>query len=326
VRWFAVVALIVGAPVIATTATATRDATAVICHRTASVERPYVRLTIPIRRLGVHREHAADVIPASRSCPGAILTPFHAGTALGAALLGGPGADPVATGSASIRVRRGQGQVCAQVAVEDLSYQPTVGIHLHRVEGDAAGETVAIFRGLGLDRSTSSCARIPRALVSQILRTPGAFEVDVHTPDFNDGAVRGRLGPPVLPPARALGTLMRGAAVCAPLCGTGDPDGVGFAYIRLTPLISAGNVCFRLEVTPTVALPALSAHVHRGAPGHEGPVVVTITPPGERRALGCSVVHHTVYDEILLNPAGFYVDIHNAEFPDGAIRGQLPAR
>jgi CHRD domain len=42
--------------------------------------------------------------------------------------------------------------------------------------------------------------------------------------------------------------------------------------------------------------------------------------------MGCTTVQHAVYDEILLNPSAFYVDVHNAEFPDGAVRGQLPPR
>lgn len=27
--------------------------------------------------------------------------------------------------------------------------------------------------------------------------------------------------------------------------------------------------------------------------------------------------------DILANPAGFYVNVHNAEFPNGTVRGQL---
>lgn len=318
--------LFVAAPLPA--ATATRDATAVVCHRTASDERPYVRLTVPLRRLATHRSHAADVIPAPTACPRTILTPFHAGTELGAVLSGGPGADPVATGTASIRVRSGQAQICALVAVDDLSYQPTVGVHLHRVGDANTGAAVAIFRGLAHnDRSTSSCVRAPRAVVSQMLRAPAGFELDVHTPDFNSGAVRGRLGPPVLPPARALSTRLTGAAVCTPVCGSGDPDGLGAALVRLFPQISAGNVCFRLSLAPTVALPAMSAHVHRGAAGQHGPALVELRPaPSDGRSMGCSVVHHAVSDEIVVDPSTFYVDVHNAEFPNGAVRGQLPAR
>jgi CHRD domain len=326
VRRFALAALVVSGSALAATATATREATVVVCHRTTSAERPYVRLTIPLRRLGAHRAHAADVIAAPRSCPTTILTPFHAGIALGAVLLGDPSADPIASGSASIRVRRGQGQICALVTVHDLSYQPTVGVHLHRVDGGTVA-TVAIFRGLGPnDTSTSNCVRAPRTLVAQILRTPSAFEVDVHTPDFQSGAVRGRLGPPALPPPRALGALLTGAAVCTPACGTGDPDGIGFAHVRLSPLISAGHVCFRLSLAPTVALPALGAHVHRGTIGETGPSVVDLAPSVDGRSMGCRTVPHTVYDEVLTNPTGFYVDVHNAAFPHGAVRGQLPAR
>jgi CHRD domain-containing protein len=326
-RWCALVLAALTGAVLAAAAPAVPEATVVVCHRTASAERPYVRLTVPPRRMRVHRSHSADVIPAPSRCPNTLLTPFHGGRDFAATLLGGPTADPVATGLASVRVRSGQGQVCAVFTVEDLSYQPTVGVHLHRIGGDAPGATVAFFRGLGPhDRSTSSCVGALRALVSQILRTPSAFELDMHTPDFQEGAVRGRLGPPVLPLPRAVHAHMTGAAVCAPTCSSGDPDGLGLATVLLRPLTSGGAVCFRLQVAPTVALPAFAAHIHRGAAGQEGAVVADLAPPTERRSMGCRTVHAVTYDEIVANPAAFYVDVHTGEFPAGAVRGQLPPR
>jgi CHRD domain len=323
----ALVIAVVAAAVIAAAAPAVRQATVVICHRTASDVRLYVRLTVPLRSLRVHRRHAADLIPAPTRCPNTLLTPYHGGRGFAAALTGGPDADPVATGFATVSLRAGQGQVCAVVAVEDLSYKPTVGVHLHRAAGQTPSTPLVLFRGLGWnDLASSSCAPAQRALVAQILRTPSEFEIDVHTPDFQEGAVRGRLGPPGLPPQRAMHAHMTGAAVCAPTCGSGDPDGLGGATVLLRPLISASAICFRLEVAPSVALPMLEAHVHRGPLGQEGPVVAELAPPGERRAMGCRTVHERTYDEIVANPSGFYVDVHNGEFPAGAIRGQLPSR
>ena len=37
----------------------------------------------------------------------------------------------------------------------------------------------------------------------------------------------------------------------------------------------------------------------------------------------CSRVAATLIDEILANPAGFYVNVHTTEHPAGAIRAQL---
>jgi hypothetical protein len=55
-----------------------------------------------------------------------------------------------------------------------------------------------------------------------------------------------------------------------------------------------------------------------------GPPVVTLEPlTAEGQSKGCVSAEADVIKEIRQNPAGFYVNVHNAEFPDGAVRGQL---
>jgi CHRD domain-containing protein len=44
--------------------------------------------------------------------------------------------------------------------------------------------------------------------------------------------------------------------------------------------------------------------------------------PGDR-ATGTATVPQALLEEILGNPTGFYFNVHNGDFPDGAIRGQV---
>jgi D-alanyl-D-alanine carboxypeptidase len=100
--------------------------------------------------------------------------------------------------------------------------------------------------------------------------------------------------------------------------GAGDPDGVGAATIE----VHATSLCARLDVTG-VDLPA-AAHVHRGAVGINGDVVVPLAPPDEHgRSDGCVDVETALLEELADAPAGFYVNVHTGTFPDGAVRGQL---
>jgi hypothetical protein len=99
----------------------------------------------------------------------------------------------------------------------------------------------------------------------------------------------------------------------------GDPDGSGTALIGLSP--GGNEICFTLDVTGIAT--ATAAHIHRGAAGVNGPVVVTLTPPSSGSSIGCVAVDPSLLKEILKNPEDFYVNVHNAEYPGGAIRGQL---
>jgi hypothetical protein len=105
--------------------------------------------------------------------------------------------------------------------------------------------------------------------------------------------------------------------------GPGDPDGSGKAKVLLLPRFNA--VCFKLR-WENIADPT-AAHIHRGAKGVAGPVVVPLflgTEASPVRERGCTdQVDSALLREIRRNPSGFYVNIHNADFPAGAIRGQL---
>jgi hypothetical protein len=74
-------------------------------------------------------------------------------------------------------------------------------------------------------------------------------------------------------------------------------------------------------VTANIATPT-AAHIHRGAPGFPGGVVVgfTVSTLANGTVEGAS---QALIDEIAANPGSFYVNVHTADFPGGAVRGPL---
>lgn len=81
-----------------------------------------------------------------------------------------------------------------------------------------------------------------------------------------------------------------------------------------------------------------AAHIHEGARGANGPVVANLAWPQDGQAADCLTEGETdpsglkfptgeqgIVQRILNDPASFYVNVHNTEYPMGAIRGQLSA-
>ena len=103
----------------------------------------------------------------------------------------------------------------------------------------------------------------------------------------------------------------------------GDPDGRGSATIRLT----ARRVCF--TITTEKIDGSAAAHIHKGAAGKAGPVLVTLisTLSNKSTRTGCSGASKgataRVIRAIKASPRSYYVNVHNAKYPAGAIRGQL---
>lgn len=103
------------------------------------------------------------------------------------------------------------------------------------------------------------------------------------------------------------------------LTGPGDADGWGRARVRVDDTLNF--VCTDLEVRSIDEV--LSAQIHRGTEGVDGPPVVNLDAPDDEDSDDCDNVGDTLADEIQANPAGFYVLVKTREFPEGAIRGQL---
>jgi hypothetical protein len=102
--------------------------------------------------------------------------------------------------------------------------------------------------------------------------------------------------------------------------GPGSPDGTGQAMVTIDP--AQATVCY--DLTVTLAPPAAAAHIHRGAADASGPVVVPFDAPSSGSSSGCvQGVDAALIADIMQSPAGFYVNVHNPDFPQGAIRGQL---
>ena len=97
-----------------------------------------------------------------------------------------------------------------------------------------------------------------------------------------------------------------------------DPDGSGFA--RVTVDTATGEICY--EVTVRNIAPATAAHIHRADRDAAGAVVQGVQAPSDGSSSGC-VVNPAAAAAVAADPSAFYVNVHNAEFPAGAVRGQL---
>ena len=95
----------------------------------------------------------------------------------------------------------------------------------------------------------------------------------------------------------------------------GDPDGKGTAEVKIT----GTSVCWEIKVSKVGTLAA--AHIHKGRAGVSGPVVVPFGAAYKPK--GCIKVSSSVAAAIAKNPGAYYVNVHNAKYPGGALRGQL---
>lgn len=101
---------------------------------------------------------------------------------------------------------------------------------------------------------------------------------------------------------------------------TGDPNANGTASIKTR----GSEVCYDVRWS---GVEATASHIHRGAAGKTGDIVVNFfaqdTALAANKKAGCVQADAEVVAAIAAKPGNYYVNVHSADFPKGEIRGQL---
>lgn len=100
--------------------------------------------------------------------------------------------------------------------------------------------------------------------------------------------------------------------------GPGAPNAVGTANLFVD--MRYGILCYRMGYDGTSR--AVAAHIHAGGPGQHGRPVIDLHPESNGDE-GCVGADPTALRNLRENPEAFYLQLHTAEYPDGAIRGQV---
>jgi CHRD domain len=269
---------------------------------------------------------SALVAPAAAASGGRAT--LLAASLTGAQEVPGPG-DPDGSGRALVRLAGDQ--ACFVLKWSRITAPVAAHIHVGR-RGVPGGIVVGFFQGALPDtlNAVAGCAAADPAVVDAIAADPRGYYVNIHTADFPGGAIRGQLhradDVDLDVPDQLTARLLGGNEV-----PPADPDGRGRAFVDT----GRTRVCFAL-LWSNIGAP-IFAHIHSGVAGVNGPVVVLFfdvpepmgSPPAalpeQITAVGGCVSGQSaaLLRDIRRHPGAYYVNIHNVEFPGGAIRGQL---
>ena len=201
---------------------------------------------------------------------------------------------------------------------------------------DATGKTLVNkqvqFPATGVNLST----------ITDLLQNPQNFYANIHTTDHPGGAMRGQL-------LRAEGRILMG--IMSPKNETPPVDSNDFGIATVTALRAQddsgktvlANVIFNVVYTVDVGAVFTGLHIHNGAAGIPGPVIINTgigsgaaSVPAD--ASGSGTLHYEVpiapsdssytaeiatVDGIFTHPNDFYINAHTTVFPGGVIRDQL---
>jgi hypothetical protein len=252
-------------------------------------------------------------------------TPLTAQT-LGAVLTGSqevPARAVPGFGNATVTFDATRQNIFVTITVTNLG-SPINNFHIHEQSLGVNGPVVIDLIGMGgtfANGVMTGTFAVTPAVAQRMLENPSNFYVNVHTQQFPGGAVRGQLayvtGGPI-PYAADL----RGANEVPPV----TTNAFGSAFVTVDPV----NNTITWEVNTSGIVSPTLAHIHRGAAGVPGPVVIDFATspaqiPNGRTTGTRSIATLSEADRInLVNaPGGFYVNVHSSAVQSGELRGQL---
>jgi len=231
-------------------------------------------------------------------------------------------------GLGSFTAIRDGNRICYALTVRNIAKPVAGGIFRGR-------STVVGQPNFSLQRPTSGdpgasafCKSALGTQLDRIFANPSDYYVDVATrrlrSDNTGGAIRGQLTP-----RRSGGT--SSGALTATISGrneiatdgskgAGDQD----AYGSFTAIRDGNQLCYGITVANLAA--PVAAHIHTGAAGVNGDVVVPLRQPAKGdpgASAACTPVDPSLLTAIFANPSRYYVNVHTGDFQNGAARGQL---
>ena len=105
-------------------------------------------------------------------------------------------------------------------------------------------------------------------------------------------------------------------------------DGSGTSEFKINT--TKKKICYEIDVS-NLSSPPLGygggAHIHKGPPGEDGPIKITLKPPSgtDGQSSDCLRAKRGLLEAILENPSDYYVNIHTQNHEVGEVRGQLEA-
>jgi hypothetical protein len=168
--------------------------------------------------------------------------------------------------------------------------------------------------------SSSTKRRLARGIGAALVATAASTTLAVGAASANSQATPPAgitvPGDPTAAPASLVASLEGRNEVTG-----GDPDGRALELIGIEGNTLSYSVSWRGISTPT------EAAIHAAGRGADGPVVVPLfTRPGGGGSFASgsvTVSDPTVLDALRSDPSGFYTDLRNDDFPNGAVRAQL---
>ncbi len=252
------------------------------------------------------------------------------GQTLGAVLTASQEVPPTTTtgfGNATVTFDSTRSNITVTITVANLGAAIN-NFHIHEGAAGVAGPVIINLIGLGgvfVNGTMTVTVPVPADVALRMVQNPANFYVNVHTTQFPGGAVRGQLafvsGGPVTYSAE-----LRGANEVPP---TGS-SAFGGAFITLDTI----NNNLTWEVNTSGIVSPLLSHIHRGAAGVSGPVIINFATsaaqiPNGRTNGTVSIASLGASDLTALASAstanGYYVNVHSTAFPGGEVRGPLAA-
>jgi CHRD domain len=188
-----------------------------------------------------------------------------------------------------------------------------IAAHIHVGAAGVAGP-VRVPLCAPCTSGVTGTATITAEVLDAILN--GRAYVNVHTPTNPAGEIRDQ----VQIAATVKTTLRAAQERPKPKGKLGKAKGTFSATVTRTG--TNGVITWRLTFSKLSGR-AIAAHIHSGARGKAGPVIVPLCAPCRSGARGRATVSASVLNA--LESGASYVNVHTKKNPAGEIRGQLPA-